>query len=107
MLKGTLARTCNNQLSTLGAINYFRNGVFASVGTNRKFSTTQTTNDAPKSTSFIMNMFVGKCDVSQIMPFPRSLNQDQLDMVEALIDPFTKFMTEVNDPAKNDANAEI
>lgn len=34
-----------------------------------------------------------------------ALNQEQIEYVNAFIDPVTKFFTEVNDAARNDANA--
>jgi len=107
MLKGNLLKICNNHISTLGAINYFRNGAFAIAINNRKLSTTSNLQAAPQSKSFIMNMFLGKCNVEQVMPYPNSLDEEQLEMVESLVDPFNKFMTEVNNPAKNDELAEI
>jgi len=111
MLKSTTSSLFrHNQLSTLGAINYIRNGGVAMTTTNtnkRQLSTTQQMKVGKESNSFIQNLFLGKCNVSQVMPYPTALDEEQLEFVESLIDPFSKFMTEVNDPFKNDQDAEI
>jgi len=60
-----------------------------------------------QSNSFVMNMFLGKVDTTQIIPYPNALNEDQEEFLSELIDPFDKFLSEVNDPAKNDELAEI
>jgi len=72
---------------------------------NYQFSTSKIQKQSSKS--FVMNMFLGKVDTTQVLPYPRSLDEEQTEMVEALVDPFSKFMTEVNNPAKNDQDAEI
>ncbi|XP_033334311.2 acyl-CoA dehydrogenase very long chain [Megalopta genalis] len=60
-----------------------------------------------ESQSFTMNIFRGQLQPSQVFPFPEVLNEDQLDTLKLLIDPFEKFFEEVNDPMKNDENAYI
>merc|ERR1719411_397165 len=39
----------------------------------------------------------------QAFPYPNTLDQDQRETLEILVPPTEKFMTEVNDPLKNDA----
>ncbi|XP_074657519.1 very long-chain specific acyl-CoA dehydrogenase, mitochondrial-like [Tubulanus polymorphus] len=64
--------------------------------------------NAPKeSKSFALNLFRGQVKTDQIFPFPEVLNSEQKDMLQMLVDPVAKFFEEVNDPAKNDAAAEI
>lgn len=40
-----------------------------------------------------------------MFPFPIALDQEQIEYVGAFVDPVTKFFTEINDSARNDANA--
>lgn len=56
----------------------------------------------PKSQSFVMNMFRGHVQASQVFPFAKVLNADQSDTLQMLIDPMNKFFAEVNNPLKND-----
>ncbi|GAB0098800.1 very long-chain specific acyl-CoA dehydrogenase, mitochondrial [Sergentomyia squamirostris] len=60
------------------------------------------TQHAPKNYSFIANIFRGELEASQLFPFPNVLNEEQREHIGSFIDPVTKFMTEVNDAAKND-----
>ncbi|XP_076657414.1 acyl-CoA dehydrogenase very long chain [Halictus rubicundus] len=63
-------------------------------------------NTSTKETqSFVMNIFRGHLQPTQVFPFPEILNEDQHDTLKLLIDPFEKFFEEVNDPMKNDENA--
>ncbi|CAL7939676.1 unnamed protein product [Xylocopa violacea] len=65
-------------------------------------------NVAPKeSQSFVMNIFRGELQTSQVFPFPEVLADDEIDTLKLLIDPIEKFFEEVNDPMKNDDNASI
>ncbi|XP_026274672.1 very long-chain specific acyl-CoA dehydrogenase, mitochondrial [Frankliniella occidentalis] len=57
---------------------------------------------APKSQSFVMNMFRGHVQASQVFPYPQVLDEEQVDTLQMLVDPTTKFFAEVNDPLKND-----
>lgn len=57
--------------------------------------------------SFVHNLFRGQVEHSQVFPFPMALDQEQTDYVAAFIDPVTKFFTEVNDAARNDAAATV
>ena len=60
-----------------------------------------------QSNSFIMNMFLGKVDTTQIIPYPNALTEEQSEFLSELIDPFDKFLAEVNNPMVNDELAEI
>lgn len=45
----------------------------------------------PKSQSFVMNMFRGHVQGSQVFPYPTALNEEQVDTLQMLIDPTSKF----------------
>ncbi|XP_017892033.1 very long-chain specific acyl-CoA dehydrogenase, mitochondrial [Ceratina calcarata] len=65
-------------------------------------------NAAPKETqSFVMNLFRGHLQTNQVFPFPKTLNEEQVDTLKLLIDPMDKFFEEINDAMKNDENASI
>lgn len=53
--------------------------------------------------SFAMGMFMGNAHVDQLFPYPNTLDDEQSEFLESLIDPVEKFMMEENDAAKNDA----
>jgi len=67
---------------------------------NKIFASTQ-------SNSFVLNMFLGKVDTTQIIPYPNILTDEQAEFLSDMVDPFDKFMTEENDPFRNDEQAEI
>jgi len=58
---------------------------------------------AVHSKSFVQNMFRGMIEPEQAFPYPNVLNMEQRETLEMLVPPTEKFMTEVNDPLKNDA----
>ena len=62
---------------------------------------------AKESQSFVMNIFRGQLQTSQVFPFPESLTEEQADTLKMLVDPIEKFFEEVNDPMKNDDTASI
>lgn len=53
--------------------------------------------------SFAMGMFTGNAHIDQLFPYPTSLDAEQSEFLESLIDPVEKFMMEENDAAVNDA----
>uniref|UniRef100_A0A646QHH3 Very long-chain specific acyl-CoA dehydrogenase, mitochondrial n=1 Tax=Hemiscolopendra marginata TaxID=943146 RepID=A0A646QHH3_9MYRI len=59
------------------------------------------------SKSFGMQLFRGILQSEQVFPFPEALSADQLSTLEMLIDPASKFFSEMNDPAKNDQNEKV
>ncbi|XP_076238522.1 acyl-CoA dehydrogenase very long chain [Calliopsis andreniformis] len=59
---------------------------------------------AKESQSFVMNIFRGEAQVSQVFPFPEVLTEEQSDTLKLLLDPVEKFFEEVNDPMQNDEN---
>ena len=44
-----------------------------------------------ESTSFAMNLFRGKLQLDEIFPYPYSLNEEQRENLQALVDPTAKF----------------
>ncbi|XP_034943624.1 very long-chain specific acyl-CoA dehydrogenase, mitochondrial [Chelonus insularis] len=68
---------------------------------------TQDAKDKKETQSFTMNMFRGQVQVNQVFPFPKPLTQDQMTVLQASIDPIEKFLTEVNNPMKNDETSEV
>lgn len=62
------------------------------------------TKKATHSNSFVQNMFRGIVNPEQAFPYPRVLDEEQAENLAMLVEPTEKFMTEVNDPAWNDAN---
>jgi hypothetical protein len=61
------------------------------------------TKKAVHSKSFVQNIFRGIVEPAQAYPYPKVLSEEQTDMLQMLVDPTEKFMTEKNDPLKNDA----
>jgi len=64
-------------------------------------------NRAVVSTSFAMNLFRGQLVLNELFPFPNCMNEEQVENLQALVDPFAKFMEEKNDAAKNDSAERI
>lgn len=62
---------------------------------------------AVESTSFAMNLFRGKLKLDEIFPFPYSMNEEQTETLQALVDPTAKFFEEVNDPMLNDSLSKV
>ncbi|XP_041975034.1 very long-chain specific acyl-CoA dehydrogenase, mitochondrial [Aricia agestis] len=62
---------------------------------------------ARQSGSFTMNLFRGRVEPAQVFPFPEPLSEEQRQTLAELVPPVEKFFQEVNDPAKNDATAQI
>lgn len=49
-----------------------------------------------------MNLFRGQMRLDEIFPYPSSLNEEQRDILQSLVDPTAKFFEEKNDSLKND-----
>lgn len=60
-----------------------------------------------QSNSFVMNLFVGSSNTSQVFPYPDALTTDQKETLQLLVDPTQKFFEEVNDAALNDREAAV
>jgi len=50
------------------------------------------TEKAVVSTSFAMNLFRGQLFLKEMIPFPNCMNEEQRESLQALVDPFAKFM---------------
>ncbi len=59
------------------------------------------------SSSFVQNVFRGIVEPEQAFPYPEVLSADQLETLQMLVPPVEKFLTEVNDPAKNDIQEKV
>lgn len=57
---------------------------------------------AVESSSFAMNLFRGQMKLEEIFPYPYSLNDEQRENLQALVDPTAKFFEEKNDALNND-----
>ncbi|XP_054268375.1 very long-chain specific acyl-CoA dehydrogenase, mitochondrial [Macrosteles quadrilineatus] len=62
---------------------------------------------AKESQSFVMNLFRGTLQASQVFPYPEVLTEEQHDTLKMLVDPVSKFFDEQNDAAKNDAMEKV
>ncbi len=62
---------------------------------------------AVESTSFAMNLFRGQLKLDEVFPYPYSLNEEQKETLQALVDPTAKFFEEKNDALKNDQMEKI
>ncbi|XP_051874458.1 very long-chain specific acyl-CoA dehydrogenase, mitochondrial-like isoform X2 [Pristis pectinata] len=60
-----------------------------------------------ESLSFGVNIFKGKVITEQVFPFPSVLNSEQLQFLQELVDPVSKFFLEVNDAGENDRLGEV
>ncbi|XP_075539048.1 very long-chain specific acyl-CoA dehydrogenase, mitochondrial-like isoform X5 [Dermacentor variabilis] len=60
-----------------------------------------------ESNSFLVNLFMGEANLTQIFPFPDVLTADQTETLGMLLDPLNRFLTEVNNADANDANERI
>ncbi|XP_046673529.1 very long-chain specific acyl-CoA dehydrogenase, mitochondrial [Homalodisca vitripennis] len=75
----------------------------ATKQTQEKVKEKEKATGAKESQSFVMNLFRGTLQASQVFPYPDVLTDEQNDTLKMLVDPVTKFFEEQNDPAKNDA----
>ena len=57
--------------------------------------------------SFVRGVFSGKLDTELCTPYPKVLTEEQSETLTMLVDPVSKFFSEVNDPAANDANSSV
>lgn len=46
-----------------------------------------------ESQSFVLNLFKGSLQSTQVFPYPEVLNEDQTETLKALLDPLSKFFT--------------
>lgn len=62
---------------------------------------------AVESDSFVMNLFRGQLKLNEIFPYPYSMNEEQTETLQSLVDPTARFFEEQNDPMANDINAKV
>ncbi|CAD6192164.1 unnamed protein product [Caenorhabditis auriculariae] len=65
------------------------------------------TKKAEESASFCMNLFRGRAVSDQVFPYPLKLTDEQKETLGMILSPTEKFLSEVNNVAKNDEKAEI
>ncbi|CAJ0567467.1 unnamed protein product, partial [Mesorhabditis spiculigera] len=58
-----------------------------------------------ETSSFAMNIFRGKAQLENVFPYPLNLNEDQKETLNMIVEPTEKFLSEVNNLLKNDAEA--
>lgn len=58
--------------------------------------------DVDTSNSFARGMFLGQVQDKQVLPFPQVLDEEQRDMLAALVDPTESFFEGQVDSRKND-----
>ncbi|XP_001866602.2 very long-chain specific acyl-CoA dehydrogenase, mitochondrial isoform X2 [Culex quinquefasciatus] len=59
------------------------------------------------SQSFMMNLFSGQLQTTQLFPYPDVLSEDQREYLQAFIDPVNRFFTDVNDSKRNDEASHV
>lgn len=57
--------------------------------------------------SFVMSIFSGQVKVNQVFPFPDVLSSDQIETLNMLREPSSKFFSEVNNAMENDAKETV
>ncbi|XP_014253099.1 very long-chain specific acyl-CoA dehydrogenase, mitochondrial [Cimex lectularius] len=60
-----------------------------------------------ESHSFMLNLFRGVIQPSQVFPYPEVLTSEQKETLQMLIDPVNKFFKEVNNPLANDELCQV
>uniref|UniRef100_A0A914HE95 Very long-chain specific acyl-CoA dehydrogenase, mitochondrial n=1 Tax=Globodera rostochiensis TaxID=31243 RepID=A0A914HE95_GLORO len=68
---------------------------------------TETAKDAKPTESFCMNLFLGRAQLRQVFPYPLKLDDEQRETLQMVVTPSSKFLEEVNDPNRNDEQAQI
>lgn len=82
---------------------YASTGIPKSAQAQAKISSEKKQSENPvESPSFAMNLFRGQMRLEEIFPYPSSLNEEQRDTLQSLVDPTAKFFEEKNDSLKND-----
>lgn len=92
-------------IANLALVRYASTGTPKSAQAQAKVSTEKAKKPSEKaveSTSFAMNLFRGQMKLDEIFPYPSSLNEEQRDNLQSLVDPTAKFFEEKNDSLKND-----
>ncbi|XP_058822927.1 very long-chain specific acyl-CoA dehydrogenase, mitochondrial-like [Topomyia yanbarensis] len=57
--------------------------------------------------SFMMNLFSGQIQTSQLFPYPDVLNEEHKEYAQAVIGPVNRFFQEVNDHIRNDETSNL
>lgn len=59
------------------------------------------------SNSFMRGLYAGQMNPEQIFPYPDVLSKDSKEELSAMVDPIQQFLTDVNNPAKNDETSSV
>ena len=59
------------------------------------------------SQSFVMNLFLGEGRVGQQFPFPKVLNEEEIQMVDMITEPVTRATKDLIDPLRFDQNEQF
>ncbi|XP_050077322.1 very long-chain specific acyl-CoA dehydrogenase, mitochondrial-like [Anopheles maculipalpis] len=105
-----MLRVCTNVAVISNIRSTLLRGAVRNVSTSGiqlQAAATQPTDAHKPNRSFVMNMFSGKLQTTELFPYPEALNEEQREYVQAFIDPTVKFYEEVNDAARNDATASV
>lgn len=62
---------------------------------------------AVESPSFAMNLFRGELKLSEVFPYPSTMNEEQTETLQALVDPTARFFEENVDATANDLNEKV
>jgi len=60
-----------------------------------------------KSDSFVFGMMQGTVNPDNIFPYPSVMDEESLENLEAMIDPFQSFFENENDPLLNDQTCDV
>lgn len=52
-----------------------------------------------------MNLFCGRAEIKNVIPFPAKLTEERKEMLHMLLPPTEKFLTEINNPVKSASKA--
>lgn len=54
-----------------------------------------------------MNLFRGELKLSEVFPYPSTMNEEQTETLQALVDPTARFFEENVDATANDLNEKV
>ncbi|TGZ70769.1 hypothetical protein CRM22_003007 [Opisthorchis felineus] len=61
----------------------------------------------PETNSFAMNVFRGKLNVNEVLPFPKALTAEKLQNLQDIVTPLEKFIEAEVDAVKHDAEGKF
>jgi len=88
--------------SNLQLVRFTSTGSTKSAAAQPKVSNKPAREKPVESTSFAMNLFRGQLRLEEVFPFPNTLNDEQRETLQSLVDPTAKFFEEKNNALEND-----